>query len=76
MEELLNLIDGHLRPAQSGGWLDVYAPATGEVYARLPDSDERDVDAAVDAAHRAFPVWNALGREGRSAALLRLAQLI
>ncbi len=76
MEQLLNLIDGELRPAASGGWLDVYAPATGQVYARLPDSDERDVNAATEAAHRAFPAWNALGREGRSTALLRLAQLI
>jgi len=76
MERLLNLINGELQPALGGGWIDVYAPATGQVYAELPDSDARDVDAAVAAAHRAFPGWNALGREGRSAALLRLAQLI
>ena len=76
MEQLLNLIDGEQRPAIGGGWLDVYEPAKGQVYAQLPDSDERDVEAAVDAAHRAFPAWNALGREGRSAAILRLAQAI
>ena len=76
MEQLLNLIDGTLQPAVGGTWIDVYAPATGQVYAHLPDSDQRDVDAATEAAHRAFPAWNALGREGRSAALLRLAQLI
>ncbi|MGV3636828.1 MAG: aldehyde dehydrogenase [Flavobacteriales bacterium] len=76
MEQLLNLIDGRLRPAVGGGWLDVHAPATGAVYAQLPDSDERDVDLATEAAQRAFPAWNALGREGRSAALIRLAQLI
>ncbi|MBL7939627.1 MAG: aldehyde dehydrogenase [Flavobacteriales bacterium] len=76
MEQLLNLIDGELRPAVSGAWLDVHAPATGTVYAQLPDSDESDVEAAVEAAHRAFPAWRALGREGRSAILLRLAELI
>lgn len=76
MEHLLNLIDGQLQPAIGGGWLDVHAPAMGHAYALLPDSDGRDVEAAVEAAHRAFPSWNALGREGRSAALLRLAQLI
>lgn len=76
MEQLLNLIDGELRPAAGGGWLDVFAPAAGQVYAQLPDSDERDVDAAVAAAHRAFPAWSAWGREGRSAAILRLAQAI
>jgi len=76
MEQLLNLIDGKSQPAVGGTWIDVHAPATGQVYAQLPDSDQRDVDAATEAAHRAFPAWNALGREGRSAALLRLAQLI
>ncbi|MBL7953192.1 MAG: aldehyde dehydrogenase [Flavobacteriales bacterium] len=76
MEQLLNLIDGTLRPATGGGWLDVHAPATGQVYARIPDSDESDVNAAVEAAHRAFPAWNSLGREGRSDVLLKLAQLI
>lgn len=76
MERLLNLIDGELRPAIGGSWLDVHQPATGKVYAQLPDSDERDVDIAVQAALRAFPTWNALGREGRSTALLKLAQLI
>jgi aminomuconate-semialdehyde/2-hydroxymuconate-6-semialdehyde dehydrogenase len=46
------------------------------VYARLADSDERDVDAAVNAAQAAFPAWSAMGREERSNILLRLAALI
>lgn len=76
MERLLNLIDGTLRPAESGAWIDVYAPASGAVLTQLPDSDERDVELARAAAERALPAWNALGREGRSNVLLRLAQLI
>ncbi|MCW5899917.1 MAG: aldehyde dehydrogenase [Flavobacteriales bacterium] len=76
MERLQNLIDGTLRPAESGAWLDVHAPATGGVLARLPDSDERDVELAWQAARKAFPAWNALGREGRSKVLLKLADLI
>lgn len=76
MERLQNLIDGTLRPAQSGRWLDVYAPATGEVFAQLPDSDEHDVELAVQAAKRAAPGWSALGREGRSKVLLKLSELI
>jgi aminomuconate-semialdehyde/2-hydroxymuconate-6-semialdehyde dehydrogenase len=42
----------------------------------LADSDERDVEAAVQAARGAFPEWNALGREGRSRVMLRLADLL
>lgn len=76
MEKLLNLIDGELSQARNGGWLDVHEPATGAVYAHLADSDAADVEAAVEAAERAFPAWNAMGREGRSKALLKLAELI
>lgn len=76
MEDLLNLIGGKRCAAVSGGWIDVHEPATGLVHARLTDSDERDVQAAVDAASKACPVWQGLGREGRSRILLRLADLI
>ncbi|MBK9175224.1 MAG: aldehyde dehydrogenase [Flavobacteriales bacterium] len=76
MDELLNLIGGKRCAAMSGGWIDVHEPATGMVYARLADSDERDVQAAVEAATQACAVWQGLGREGRSQILLRLADLI
>lgn len=76
MEQLLNLIDGELRPAIGGGWLPVHAPATGAVYAQLADSDERDVQLATEAAAKAFPAWAAMGREGRGRILARLADLL
>ncbi|MEO8069032.1 MAG: aldehyde dehydrogenase family protein, partial [Flavobacteriales bacterium] len=73
---ILNFINGKHQAAASGQWLVSHAPATGEAYVQLPDSDERDVESAVEAAHAAFPGWNALGREGRSDKLLALAALI
>jgi len=76
MGSILNLVGGHLAPAIGGQWLADHEPATGRVYAHLPDSDERDVAAAVDAARKAAPEWVAMGREGRSRVLLRLAELI
>ena len=76
MEQVLNLIGGELRPAIGGGWLDDHEPATGKVYAAIADSDARDVQAAVEAAEAAGAAWRALGREGRSKAMLRLADLI
>ncbi|KQX95398.1 2-hydroxymuconic semialdehyde dehydrogenase [Rhodanobacter sp. Root480] len=57
-------------------WLDVHEPATGQVFARCPDSDARDVDAAVAAAGAAAPAWAATPIEQRAALLLRLAALI
>lgn len=76
MERILNYVDGSLRPATGGGWLDDHEPATGQVYAQVPDSDATDVEHAVEAAERAFPAWNALGREGRHDALMRVADRV
>jgi aminomuconate-semialdehyde/2-hydroxymuconate-6-semialdehyde dehydrogenase len=50
--------------------------AIGEVYATLPDSDERDVQSAVDAAEEAFPRWSAMAAQERSRIMLRIADLI
>jgi aminomuconate-semialdehyde/2-hydroxymuconate-6-semialdehyde dehydrogenase len=76
MVELKNYIGGKLQPAHSGRWLDDFEPATGKVYARTPDSDTTDVDAAVAAAAKAFPAWSALSGEERGRWLLKLADLI
>lgn len=76
MQDVLNYIDGTLRPATGGTWLDDHEPATGKVFARIADSDERDVDAAAASASTALAGWIALGREGRSTVLLRVADLI
>src|SRR5437588_284112 len=53
-----NYVAGEHVPAASGAWLDKVAPATGEVIARVADSDARDVEAAVAAAVRAISPWN------------------
>ena len=76
MLEIKNYIGGKLVPAVSGGWLDDHEPATGKVYARLPDSSAADVDAAVSAAARAFPSWSTLPAAERSQWLLKLAALV
>ncbi|MGN6521356.1 MAG: aldehyde dehydrogenase [Dokdonella sp.] len=76
MKELANLVDGRLQPAAGGRWLDVFEPATGTVFARCPDSDAGDVDAAVAAATRAAPAWAATPAEQRARLLERLAALV
>jgi aminomuconate-semialdehyde/2-hydroxymuconate-6-semialdehyde dehydrogenase len=73
---ILNHIDGEFVEPVGGGWLDNVEPATGAVYSRVPNSDARDVEAAVDAATRAFPAWSALPAERRSALLLDVAARI
>lgn len=76
MEQLRNYIDGKFFAPVSGQYIQNYNPATGEVYSMLPDSDERDVQMAVDAAREAFPAWSGTPVEERSRILLRLADLI
>ena len=73
---LANFIDGAFAAPRSGAYLDDVDPATGEVIAKTPDSDARDVDAAVQAAKRAFPAWSRTPAETRSRLLLKLADLI
>ena len=55
-----NLINGRLCAPASGRFLDVENPATGEIWAQIPASDNADVAAAVEAAAAAFPAWSAM----------------
>jgi len=63
-------------PPHDDRWLDLFEPATGEVFAACPDSAAADVDAAVAAAQRAAPSWAATPVEERARCLQRLAELI
>jgi malonate-semialdehyde dehydrogenase (acetylating)/methylmalonate-semialdehyde dehydrogenase len=47
----------------------VYDPARGEVQARVALGGALEVDAAVDAAQRAFPAWAALSPQARAGVL-------
>lgn len=76
MLKLENYIGGCLIPPASGAFLDNYNPATGEVYSLIPDSDERDVERAVEAAKKAFPAWSKLSAEERHDCLMRVSNLI
>ena len=57
---LENYVGGAWTPATGGEALDVTAPATGQVIARVPMSGRADLDAAVAAARAALPVWRAV----------------
>ncbi len=74
--EIHNFIDGDERPARDGGSEPVLNPATGEEIAAAPLSGEADVDAAVQAAKRAFPEWSKTTPGERALALLRIADAI
>ena len=70
------LIGGKLVEASSGATMSVIDPATEEEIARVPEADDADAKAAVDAAQDAFPSWRATPLVERAAAVSRLADAI
>ena len=74
MEKLQNFINGTYVPPKNGQYIDNYEPATGQVYALIPDSDEEDVLDAVAAAEKAFPIWSKMSIEERSKILVSLSE--
>jgi aminomuconate-semialdehyde/2-hydroxymuconate-6-semialdehyde dehydrogenase len=76
MRRLQNYIGGRLGPAASGQSFEVFEPATGSAFALAPDSDERDVAAAVAAASEAWVSWRALRAEERGRWLDRIADAL
>ena len=71
-----NYINGAMHAPASGDYLDNYDPSRGKVYGQIPDSDERDVQAAVNAASAAFPMWSTLPVKTRSKWMLKISNRI
>jgi len=71
-------VDGKWVGAESGATMDVVNPANGKVFATAPKGDEKDVDAAVDAAREAFDkgIWSSKTPAERSTVLWRFADMI
>lgn len=74
--QIANYIGGNFLAPSNGRYLDNINPATGEVYSQTPDSDDADVQLAVDAARAAFPGWSTTPAEHRFKVLNRIAELI
>jgi aminomuconate-semialdehyde/2-hydroxymuconate-6-semialdehyde dehydrogenase len=73
---LENYIGGNLIGPLSGNFIDNINPATGETSGQIPDSNEKDVNAAVAAAEKAFSSWSITGTEERFKILNKIAELI
>ncbi len=74
MEKLQNYINGQYINPNEGNYIDNYEPATGKVYSLIPDSDESDVQVAVEAAEKAFPIWSKMSIDQRSAILVKVSE--
>lgn len=76
MQQIRNYINGELIPPAGNQYIDNYNPATGKVYSLIPDSDERDVEAATQAALKAFPSWSNTPKDERARIMLKISELI
>lgn len=73
---LQNFIGGRFQAPAAGKYIDNINPAINEKYGEIPDSDEADVQLAVEAARAAFPQWRSVAAEERFRILNKIAELI
>ena len=70
------LIDGQRLRGEGRRTLPVINPATEEVLGELPLASASDLDRALEAAERSWPVWRSLGPQQRGRILRKAADLL
>ena len=71
-----NFIGGQYVPPKSGRYFDNSSPVNGRVLCEIARSDAADVEAALDAAHRAKDAWGRTSAAERARLLLRIADVM
>lgn len=69
-------IDGAWRPSADGKTFDSFCPATGDKLASCAEATSQDVDAAVNAAWKAFATWKKTTVKERATLLNKIADII
>ncbi|MBB3223634.1 CoA-acylating methylmalonate-semialdehyde dehydrogenase [Pseudoduganella umbonata] len=75
LDTITHYINGAKADTRSGRYADVYNPALGEPVARVALGSVDEVDAAVQAAHAAFPAWADTPPLARARVLAKYLQL-
>ena len=78
MQKYQLYIDGAWTDPLTGEWIDTANPYTGNAWARIPRAGAADVEAAVEAAHRAFRQgeWPRLTATRRGLMLRKFAEIL
>ncbi len=71
-----NFINGKFAPPVDGQYFEAMCPVTGTSYAKVPRSNAKDIEQALDAAHAAFPKWSRSSATERSNLLLKIADRV
>src|SRR5687768_3319922 len=75
-EILQNYVGGKWVTSQAREFVNVHNPAVGSVIAKTPLSTRADLDAAVQAAAKAFPAWRDTPVVQRARALFKFVHLL
>jgi acyl-CoA reductase-like NAD-dependent aldehyde dehydrogenase len=76
MNDVALLIDGRSAAAQEGGSFNRIDPVKGSAASKAAAAKTADVNAAVEAAARAFPEWAETGQGRRRELLLKSAEML
>ncbi|KUJ80527.1 aldehyde dehydrogenase [Ruegeria marisrubri] len=71
-----NFINGQFVEPKSGQYFENTTPITGEVICEVARSNADDIEAALDAAHAAFPAWGKTSTTERANLLLKIADIM
>jgi len=71
-----NFIGGRWQAPAEGQYFDNVTPVTGQVLSRNARSTARDIELALDAAHKAAPAWGKTSVAERARMLNRIADII
>lgn len=71
-----HFIGGKWVAPSNGEYFDNISPIDGKAFTKAARGNKDDVNKALDAAHKAFPVWSKTGAAERSRVLLKIADII
>lgn len=75
-EKYDHFIGGQWVAPEGGQYFDNVSPIDGKVFTQAARGNEKDIEKAVDAAHKAFPEWSRTAAAHRSNILLKIAQVV
>ena len=75
-EKYDNYIGGKFVPPVDGEYFDAISPIDGKPFSKCARSNEKDIELALDAAHKAAPAWNSSSAAERASVLNKMADII
>jgi aldehyde dehydrogenase len=75
-EKYDNYIGGKFVAPADGDYFDDISPVDGKPFTKCARSNEKDIEMALDAAHKAAPEWNKSSAAERASVLNKMADII